>query len=89
MFELQRSCALAGSCLWSHKRCASGCLTCADVNLWEEQLPAGTLVVLSGRDALMAAPQVGGILAQCTTLSTWCFKCCHVASRVQSARLSI
>lgn len=30
----------------------------ADVNLWEEQLPANTLVVLSGRDALMAAPQV-------------------------------
>lgn len=32
---------------------------CADVNLWEEQLPPDTLVVLSGRDALMAAPQVG------------------------------
>lgn len=42
------------------------CGVCAaDVNLWEEQVPSGTLVVLSGRDALMAAPQVRG--AQTTT----------------------
>eukprot|EP00878_Enallax_costatus_P008311 GHUV01008689.1.p1 GENE.GHUV01008689.1~~GHUV01008689.1.p1 ORF type:complete len:717 (+),score=294.35 GHUV01008689.1:916-3066(+) len=29
-----------------------------DVNLWEEQLPAGSLVVLSGKDVLMAAAEV-------------------------------
>jgi pimeloyl-ACP methyl ester carboxylesterase len=34
------------------------CWCPADVNLWEEQIPPDTLVVLSGRDALMAAPQV-------------------------------
>lgn len=34
------------------------CWCTADVNLWEEQIPPDTLVVLSGRDALMAAPQV-------------------------------
>jgi hypothetical protein len=38
---------------------ASAVCVCADVNLWEEQVPDDTLVVLSGRDALMAAPQVG------------------------------
>lgn len=31
-----------------------------DVNLFEEQLPPDTLVVLSGRDALMAASQARG-----------------------------
>lgn len=38
--------------------CAAGPPRVAEVNLWEEQVPPGTLVVLSGRDALMAAPQV-------------------------------
>lgn len=46
------------------RACAVACsfqLVRAEVNLWEEQLPAGTLVVLSGRDVLMAAPEVGGV----------------------------
>lgn len=38
------------------------------MNLWEEQLPPGSLVVLSGRDVLMAAAEVstrGDRLACC------------------------
>ncbi len=49
------------------------CFACnffrTDVNLWEDQLPPGSLVVLSGRDVLMAAAEVRAVCA--TVGSAW------------------
>lgn len=52
----------------------------SDVNLYEEQLPPNTLVVLSGRDVLMAASEVRArACLRCGTVAASAL-CLHTAT---------